>query len=119
MHIEAFREYCLTKKGVTESVPFDESPWVFKVMGKLFALSGLERLAAQANLKCDPDRSVELRAQYDGLILPGYHMSKLHWNTVLIDAGLPPELIRELIDHSYELVVAKFSKKLRQEWESL
>ena len=119
MHIEAFREYCLTKKGVTESFPFDESTLVFKVMGKMFALSGLERLPAQANLKCDPDRSVELRAQYDGLILPGYHMSKLHWNTVLIDAGLPPELIRELIDHSYELVVAKFSKKLRQEWESL
>lgn len=119
MNIEVFRDYCLAKKGVTESFPFDEHTLVFKVMGKMFALSGLERLPAQANLKCDPDRSVELRAQYDGLILPGYHMSKLHWNTVLIDSGLPPKLITELIDHSYELVVAKFSKKLRLAWESL
>lgn len=119
VNIEHFRDYCLAKKGVAESFPFDENTLVFKVMGKMFALSGLERLPAQANLKCDPDRSVDLRARYDGLVLPGYHMSKLHWNTVMLESGLPEDLIRELIDHSYHLVVQGFTKKLRQEWEAL
>ena len=119
MNVEDFREYCLAKKGVTESFPFDESTLVFKVMGKMFALCGLERQPTQVNLKCDPDRSVELRAHYDGLIIPGYHMSKLHWNTVLIESGLSPALVCELIDHSFELVVAGLTKKLRQEWEAL
>lgn len=119
MNIEEFRDYCLAKKGVTESFPFDENTLVFKVMGKMFALSGLERIPAQANLKCDPDRSVELRARYDGLIIPGYHMSKLHWNTVMLEAGLPEDLLRELIDQSYDLVVAGLTKKLRQQWEAL
>lgn len=119
MNIEDFRDYCLAKKGVTESFPFDEKTLVFKVMGKMFALSGLERVPSQVNLKCEPDRSVELRAHYDGRVLPGYHMSKLHWNTVLIDAGLPNALIRELIDHSYDLVVAGLTKKVRQQFDQL
>jgi predicted DNA-binding protein (MmcQ/YjbR family) len=119
MHIEDFRNYCLSKKGVTESFPFDEHTLVFKVMGKMFAICGLERIPSQVNLKCDPERSVELRTNYDGLILPGWHMSKLHWNTVIIESNLSPKLITELIDHSYNLVVAKLTKKLKEELKNL
>ncbi|MBZ0328666.1 MAG: MmcQ/YjbR family DNA-binding protein [Altibacter sp.] len=119
MHIEAFRDYCLAKKGVTESFPFDEQTLVFKVMGKMFAICGLERIPSQVNLKCDPERSVELRTRYDGLIMPGWHMSKLHWNTVMIEANLPPKLITELIDHSYDLIVAGLTKKIKEELKNL
>jgi len=119
MNIEEFRNYCLSKKGVTESFPFDEQTLVFMVMGKMFALSGLEQHPAKVNLKCDPERSVQLRSEYDGLINPGYHMSKLHWNTVELEMNLPHELILELIDHSYELVVLKLTKKLKLDLESL
>ncbi|QXP51507.1 MmcQ/YjbR family DNA-binding protein [Cellulophaga sp. HaHa_2_95] len=117
MNIEVFREYCMAKKGVTEEFPFDEDTLVFKVMGKMFALSSLKRLPAQANLKCDPDRALELREEYDGTIIPGYHMSKIHWNTLLLER-VPPKLTIELIDHSYDLVVAKFTKKLKQALDS-
>lgn len=119
MNIEAFRTYCLAKKGVTESFPFDEETLVFKVMGKMFALTGLEYNPARANLKCDPERSVELREEYDGLIYPGYHMSKLHWNTIELERNLPESLIRELIDHSYDLVVAKLTRKVRAQLDNL
>lgn len=81
MNVEVYREYCLTKKGVAEEMPFGPDTLVFKVMGKIFSSSGLQRLPAQINLKCDPERAVELREKYDGLIIPGYHMSKKHWNT--------------------------------------
>lgn len=110
MNIEAFREYCLSKKGVTESFPFDENTLVFKVMGKMFALTGLGSIPLTANLKCDPEAAIQLREQYDGLIYPGYHMSKVHWNTVEIE-NLPTPLIQELTDHSYELVVKGLTKK--------
>jgi len=110
MHLEDFRNYCLAKKGVTESFPFDESTLVFKVMNKMFALTSLTRLPIQANLKCDPESAITLREEYDGRIIPGYHMSKKLWNTVLIEE-VPPQLITELIDHSYDLVVAKLTKK--------
>ena len=115
MNIEQFRDYCLTKKGVTESLPFDEHTLVFKVMGKMWALCSLRRQPIQVNLKCDPERSVELREEYDGLIIPGYHMSKVHWNTVMIEYAIPPTLMIELIDHSYNLVVSKLTKKLQAE----
>lgn len=118
MNIEVFREYCLSKKGVTEGFPFDEKTLVFKVMGKMFALCGLERVPSQVNLKCDPNRGEKLREQYDGLIIPGYHMSKIHWNTLFIER-LQPKLVLELTDHSYDLVVAKFPKKLRTEYDNL
>ena len=97
MNIEEFREYCLAKKGVTESFPFDEQTLVFKVMGKMFALSGLEHQPSKANLKCDPEQSIDLREEYDGLITPGFHMSKLHWNTVELEMNLPHKLLLELI----------------------
>ena len=118
MNIEEFRQFCIAKKGVTEEFPFDEVTLVFKVMGKMFALAPLERIPSQVNLKCDPERAIELRETYDGLIIPGYHMSKVHWNTLHLD-NLSPDLIRELTDHSYELVVAKFPKKLREQWQQL
>jgi len=114
MNIEEFREYCISKKGVTEEFPFDESTLVFKVLGKMFALTGLNRKPTQVNLKCDPERAIELREEYDGIIIPGYHMSKRLWNTVIFDSRLPKELLPELIDHSYDLVVAGLSKKLRE-----
>lgn len=119
MDIETFRNYCLAKKGVTESFPFDQETLVFKVMGKMFALTGLEHIPPRVNLKCDPDRSVELRAEFDGLILPGYHMSKLHWNTVMLEGNIPFSLICELIDHSYQLVVDSLSKKIKEEFNQL
>ena len=118
MHIEAFREYCLAKRGVTEGLPFGPDTLVFKVMGKMFALSGLERIPPQVNLKCDPERAEYLREEYEGDIIPGYHMSKTHWNTIYLDR-LPPKLVTELVDHSYELVVAKLSKKLKTELDEL
>lgn len=126
MNIEEFRTYCLSKKGVTESFPFGENTLVFKVMGKIFALAGLDAHPATVNLKCDPEKAIELREEYDGLIVPGYHMNKKHWNTVEIDppagrAGrnLPPALISELINHSYNLVVKSLTKKLQFELENI
>lgn len=119
MDIEQFRRYCLSKKGVTESFPFNEDTLVFKVMGKVFALSGLEHHPAQANLKCDPERSILLREQFEGLIRPGHHMNKQHWNTVELEKNLPDALILELIAHSYNLVVKGLTKKLQTELASL
>lgn len=114
MNIEQLREYCLAKKGTTEEFPFNETTLVFKVMGKMFALSGLEHVPSKVSLKCDPERSVELREHYDGLIYGAFHMSKLHWNTIELEL-LPPQLVRELIDHSYELVVQGLPKKVREQ----
>jgi predicted DNA-binding protein (MmcQ/YjbR family) len=111
MNIEEFREYCISKPGVTEEFPFDEWTLVFKVMGKMFALTNLEGNWSLA-LKCDPQRAIELREQYPA-IQPGYHMNKVHWNTVLMDESLSKKLILELIDHSYQLVVDKLPGKLK------
>ncbi len=118
MDLEYFRQHCLAKKGVTEEFPFDEHTLVFKVMGKMFALTGLEREEFAINLKCDPERAEELRELHPE-IEPGYHMSKKHWNTVQCERGLDPRLIIELVDHSYDLVVSKFTKKLKAELDSL
>ena len=117
MNLETFYEYCLSKKGVTEHFPFDEETLVFKVGGKMFALSSLnqwEKGAPSVNLKCNPDYAEELRAQYDD-IKPGWHMSKIHWNTIEINRDVPDSLIKELIDHSYELVFKSLTKKLQTE----
>ncbi|MGM0624275.1 MAG: MmcQ/YjbR family DNA-binding protein [Bacteroidota bacterium] len=112
MHIESFRTYCLSKAGVTEEFPFDETTLVFKVMGKMFALTDLENDFALA-LKCDPERAIELRERYPA-IRPGWHMNKMHWNTVSVDGSLSDDFLKELIDHSYELVVSKLRKKDRE-----
>nr|WP_299174865.1 MmcQ/YjbR family DNA-binding protein [uncultured Allomuricauda sp.] len=118
MNVEELRVFCLHKKGVTEEFPFDEHTLVFKVMGKMYALIPLERKPPQCNLKCDPERAVELREEYDGLITPGYHMSKKHWNTLFLD-NLSPELIKELVNHSYDLVVSGLTKKLKDELKAI
>ena len=121
MNIEQYRDYCLNKKEVTEHFPFDNDTLVFKVLGKMFALASLKRWEngeAFINLKCDPERSIELRDEYDGLIYGGYHMNKKLWNTLEI-TNLPHKLIFELIDHSYDLVVAKMSKKMRDQFKLL
>jgi len=109
MDIETFRDYCLSKKGTTESFPFDEVTLVFKVMNKMFALTGLNREISTANLKCDPERAIELREEYED-IQPGYHMSKKHWNTIVLEGELTDEMIIDLVDHSYDLVAAKLKK---------
>lgn len=117
MTIQDYYDFCLGKKGVTEHFPFDEDTLVFKVGGKMFALSSLsqwEKNDPSANLKCDPEKSGELRTDYEG-ITPGYHMSKVHWNTVQINSDVPDKLVRELITHSYELVLGSLTKKAQQE----
>ena len=113
MNIETFRQLCLEKPGTTEGTPFGPDTLVFKVMGKLFALTDIHNFES-VNLKCDPERAVELREEHEGII-PGYHMSKVHWNTVTTDGSLKDALFRELLDHSYELVVASLPKKLQAE----
>ncbi|MFH6972208.1 MmcQ/YjbR family DNA-binding protein [Flavobacterium petrolei] len=117
MNLETYYEYCLSKKGVTEHFPFDEDTLVFKVGGKMFALSSLsqwEKGQPSVNLKCDPERAEELRAEYDD-IQPGFHMSKTHWNTIAVNESVSDNLIRELIDHSYELVFRSLTKKMQSE----
>lgn len=113
MDIEIVRQYCINKKGVTEGFPFNETTLVFKVMGKIFALLNLE-FPHSINLKCEPLRAIELREKFEE-IAPGYHMNKKHWNTLELGGTLNNQLIRELIDHSYELVVKSLPKKLQKE----
>ena len=117
MDIEAFREYCLAKKGVTEGLPFGPDVLVFKVLGKMFALLNLDGLPVRANLKADPEDIPELREQWPEVILPGYHMNKQHWNTVLIER-LPEIVVRQLTDQSYQLVYNPLPKKIRSEFEA-
>lgn len=117
MHIEALRAYCIAKKGVTESFPFNETVLVFKVMDKMFLLTDLDDTTT-INLKCDPEYAIELREKYDDVI-PGYHMSKKHWNTVTINGSLNDKMIKSLIDHSYDTVIAGLPKKLQMELSNI
>ncbi|NVK66413.1 MAG: MmcQ/YjbR family DNA-binding protein [Flavobacteriales bacterium] len=116
MNIESFRDYCLSKPGTTEGFPFSETALVFKVKGKMFALTNIDDFQS-VNLKCDPEEAIVLRETYQG-VKPGYHMSKKHWNTVAVNADVPDKLFIELIDHSYELVVKSLTKKLRDELQN-
>jgi len=113
MNIEQIREYCLKKKGVTEEFPFDEETLVFKVADKMFLLASLEAIPLQINLKCDPEKAVELREKYDS-VLPGYHMNKKHWNTIVLEGTVPPNRLFEWIDDSYLLVIAGLKKSERK-----
>jgi predicted DNA-binding protein (MmcQ/YjbR family) len=117
MNLETYYEYCLSKKGVTEHFPFDQDTLVFKVGGKMFALSSLnqwEKGEPSVNLKCNPDYALELRAQY-GDVQPAYHMSKVHWNTVNINSEVSDKFVKELIDDSYQLVFNSLTKKIQSE----
>lgn len=113
MNIEELREYCISKKGVTESLPFDEVTLVFKVMDKVFLLVDMEGNPLEFNVKCDPEKAIELREQYT-CVKPGYHMSKKHWNTVIIDGSVSVKLLKEWITDSYNLVVSKLTKKEKE-----
>lgn len=104
MNIEEYREFCLSFPGATEDLPFDENTLCFKVMGKIFSICDIEEFES-INLKCDPIKAIELREIYPGIVIPGYHMNKKHWNTVIMDSALPNQLIKEWIRESYELVV--------------
>ena len=115
MNIESLREYCLSLKGVTESFPFDEETLVFKVGGKMFALTNLDG-PLSVNLKCEPEKAIELREEYPQVI-PGYHMNKQHWNTVNIDDYISDKLVQEWIDDSYQLVYESLPRKVRAEIE--
>jgi len=111
MDIEKIWKYCSQKNGVSESFPFNETTLVFKVGGKIFALFDVDNFQS-INLKCDPEKSIELREKYSGIV-PGYHMNKKHWNTVSVNDDISDVLIYELIDHSYHLVYKSLSKKVR------
>lgn len=120
MDIQQLYEFCLVKKGVTEHFPFDEDTLVFKVGGKMFCLTSLkewENGTPSLNLKCDPEKALELRAEYEA-IRPGYHMSKVHWNSVDIGKDVSDKMLVELINHSYELVFKSLSKKMQTEIEN-
>ena len=111
MNIEQYRDYCLIKPGVTEGFPFDEKVLVFKVMNKIFALTDIEEFL-YINLKCDPEEAIDLREKYPG-VTPGYHMSKVHWNSVRMDHSIPDPKVKQWIDNSYLLIVDSLPKKLK------
>jgi predicted DNA-binding protein (MmcQ/YjbR family) len=117
MNIESFRMYCLSLKGTEECMPFDNNTLVFKVMGKMYALAGIEQFTS-INLKCDPEEALELRERYDSVI-PGFHMNKKHWNTILMDGRLSDVLIKEWTLNSYNLVVKSLTKKMKTELDAL
>ncbi len=117
MNVETLRDYCMAKPYTTEGLPFGPTTLVLKVAGKMFALVSLDSEELSINLKCDPERAIQLREEYES-ILPGYHMSKTHWNTVLAN-GLKSSLVYELIDESYQLTFASLPKKVRAEFEDL
>lgn len=118
MNIEELREYCLLKKGIEEGFPFGEDTLVIKVMGKMFFLAGLESQPIQFNVKCNPERAIELRDKYS-CVIPAFHMNKKHWNTIICDGSVSNKLIKEWIDDSYNLVVNSLTKKLKTELELL
>jgi predicted DNA-binding protein (MmcQ/YjbR family) len=113
MNIEDYRDFCLSLPGTTEETPFGPDTLVFKVGGKIFALTNLQTFAS-INLKCDPEHAAELRERYD-YVLPGFHMNKKHWNTVLIGTGATNAQLRQWITDSYQLIVAALPKVLRAE----
>ena len=111
--LELVRTYCLRKKGkITEEFPFDEEVLVFKVFGKMFLLTNINGVPLSINVKCDPERAIELRERYSS-ITPAWHMNKKMWNTISIDGTVPEKLVFDLIDHSYEEVVKKLPKKFK------
>jgi predicted DNA-binding protein (MmcQ/YjbR family) len=114
MNTETLRDYCLTRTGATESFPFGEETLVFKVGGKIFALMDTESRPTTINLKCDPERAVQLREQFSAVV-PGYHMNKTHWNTVTLDGSIRNSDVQDWIDHSYELVRKSLPKAIREQ----
>lgn len=112
MNLEELRNYCLSKKGATEDLPFDETTLCFRVGNKIFAITDLEDYPVEVNLKCKPDKAIELREHYES-IRPGFHMNKKHWNTVTLAEDITESLLEEMIDDSYNLILNSLSKKVR------
>ena len=112
MDIETLREYCISKPGVEETLPFGPDTLVYKVTGKIFLIAGLDAERLSFNVKCDPDLATELREEHD-CVQPGYHMNKKHWNTIIVDGSVPNKKLKEWIDHSYQLV-AKMTPQKRK-----
>lgn len=118
MNLESFQKYCLQKPGVTECFPFNEDALVFKVMGKMFALTDITSIPLWINLKCDPEKAIDLRERYES-VLPGYHMNKKYWNTIIVDNSIPDKEIKAWIDESYDLVVSGLKKSEKEVLASL
>jgi predicted DNA-binding protein (MmcQ/YjbR family) len=116
MDIETLRDYCLSKAGVEETLPFGPDTLVYKVAGKAFVLTSLNADPFRFNVKCDPDLALELREQYS-CVQPGYHMNKKHWNTIIADGSVSNKIIKEWIDHSYQIVIDGLPKKLREQFK--
>ena len=114
MEVDELQNYLKSKTSTPEEQPFGPQVLVYKVKGKMFATLGFDEGLGRTNLKCDPEKSLDLRDRYESII-PGYHMNKKHWNTLILDGSLPAKLICKLVDHSYELVVAKLPKKDRED----
>ncbi len=117
MNIEELRDFCLSLKGVSEEMPFDDKVLVFKVMGKIFCLTNIEHFES-INVKCDPEKAIELRETYKA-VRPGYHMNKKHWNTIQLNDSISVALLEEWIIDSYQLVANSLTKKLKEEMASL
>lgn len=118
MNVEELREYCLSLKGATEEFPFDDVSLVLKVQNKMFGLIPLDNPETQISIKCDPERAIALREEYSAIV-PAWHFNKKHWNTVYIQPSISTDMLCELIQHSYNLVVSGLPKKLREELEQL
>jgi predicted DNA-binding protein (MmcQ/YjbR family) len=114
MNIESLQNYCLTKNSAEESLPFGPDTLVFKVGGKLFLLAGLDAVPLQFNVKCDPETAIGLRDEYS-CVLPGYHMNKKHWNTIIVDGTVSDKQLLRWIDDSYTLVFESLPKKIKQQ----
>ncbi len=109
MHLDELREYCLSKKDTEEALPFGPNTLVYKIKGKAFLLTGMDASPLQFNVKCDPDHAIELRERYP-CIIPGYHMNKKHWNTIIVDGTLTAKQLKQFIDDSYNLVAGAKKK---------
>ena len=114
MKAAELRVWCLEQNGAIEDFPFTAEHSVFKVAGKMFAISALAREPLEVSVKCEPELAIELRSSYPA-IRPGYHLNKRHWNTVTVDGSLSDQLVRDLIEDSYDLVVSALPKRLREE----
>jgi predicted DNA-binding protein (MmcQ/YjbR family) len=114
MDASELRAWCLRQPGAIEGFPFGPATSVFKVAGKVFALSALDRTPLEVSVKCEPELAVGLRASYPA-IRPGYHLNKRHWNTITIDGSIPDQLVRDFIEDSYDLVVSALPKKVREQ----
>jgi predicted DNA-binding protein (MmcQ/YjbR family) len=116
--LEVIKAYCLAKPGSSAGYPFGEGTLVFKVLDRMYALCSEDEQPLRINLKCDPDDALALRAQYSAII-PGYHMNKKHWNSLIMDGSLQDSLVFELIDHSYQLVISKLSQAKQRKLKSI